>query len=103
MRHLEILVPGAPDVSDSCDIIAPYDFSRIGSADLAEEKTVERALKIYRNLDGSAIMVNDHTAFRVDWMPFAGLKESGLGTGGIPYTIEDMQVKKMLVLHSVEL
>ena len=103
MRHLEILVPGAPDVTDSLDITAPYNLSRIGSADLAEKKTIERALKIYRRLDGSAIMVNDHTAFRVDWMPFAGLKESGLGTGGIPYTIEDMQVKKMLVIHSAEL
>ena len=45
MRHIEILVPGAPDVSDSLDITAPYDFSRIGSAELAGEKTVERALQ----------------------------------------------------------
>jgi hypothetical protein len=49
------------------------------------------------------IMVNGHTAFRVDWMPFAGLKESGLGTGGIPHTIKDIQVEMMLVLHSAEL
>ena len=28
---------------------------------------------------------NDHTAFRVDWMPFAGLKHSGHGIGGIKY------------------
>ena len=36
-------------------------------------------------LDGSAIMVNDHSAFRVDWMPFAGRKSSGLGVGGIAH------------------
>ncbi len=47
----------------------------------------------------SAIMVNDHTAFRDDVMPFAGLNESGLGVSGIPYTIEDMQFEKMLVLN----
>jgi acyl-CoA reductase-like NAD-dependent aldehyde dehydrogenase len=64
---------------------------------------IDTAMKAYKGLDGSAVMVNDHTAFRVDWMPFAGLKESGLGTGGIPHTIRDMQVDKMLVLHSVEL
>jgi acyl-CoA reductase-like NAD-dependent aldehyde dehydrogenase len=51
-----------------------------------------------RNLDGSAVMVNDHTAFRVDWMPFAGLRQSGLGVGGIPYTFRDMQVEKMCVM-----
>ncbi len=48
-------------------------------------------------LDASAVMVNDHTAFRVDWMPFAGLRQSGLGVGGIPYTLHDMQVRKMIV------
>jgi acyl-CoA reductase-like NAD-dependent aldehyde dehydrogenase len=54
-------------------------------------------------LDAAAVMVNDHTAFRVDWMPFAGLKESGLGVGGIQYTMEDMQIKKLVVIRSKEL
>ena len=49
-------------------------------------------------LAGSTILVNDHTAFRVDWMPFAGLKQSGLGTGGIGYTMDDMSIRKMAVL-----
>jgi acyl-CoA reductase-like NAD-dependent aldehyde dehydrogenase len=48
-------------------------------------------------------MVNDHTAFRVDGMPFAGLRQSGLGVGGIFYTIRDMQIEKMLVLNSPQL
>ena len=54
---------------------------------------------VVRNIDASAVMVNDHTAFRVDWMPFAGLRQSGLGVGGIPYTFHDMQVEKMSVLR----
>jgi acyl-CoA reductase-like NAD-dependent aldehyde dehydrogenase len=33
-------------------------------------------------------------------MPFAGLRESGLGVGGIPHTIADMTVEKMLVIQS---
>jgi acyl-CoA reductase-like NAD-dependent aldehyde dehydrogenase len=61
------------------------------------------ALRCYARLDASAVMVNDHTAFRVDWMPFAGLKQSGLGIGGIPFTIRDMQIEKMLVVKSAEL
>ncbi|MBT3347518.1 MAG: aldehyde dehydrogenase family protein [Thiotrichales bacterium] len=63
-------------------------------------ESIERANYLYRNLDASAVMVNDHTAFRVDWMPFAGLRESGLGVGGIPYTLRDMQVEKMLVINN---
>ncbi|MET0166170.1 MAG: aldehyde dehydrogenase family protein [Vicinamibacterales bacterium] len=55
------------------------------------------AMHAYARLDASAVMINDHTAFRVDWMPFAGLRESGLGVGGIPYTFREMQIEKMFV------
>jgi acyl-CoA reductase-like NAD-dependent aldehyde dehydrogenase len=55
------------------------------------------AMRAYARLDASAVMLNDHTAFRVDWMPFAGLRQSGLGVGGIPYTFREMQIEKMFV------
>jgi len=61
---------------------------------------LDTALHCYHKLDASAVMVNDHTAFRVDWMPFAGLRQSGMGVGGIPYTFEDMQIEKLLVVKS---
>ncbi len=63
-------------------------------------RDLDLALRAGSRLDASAVMVNDHTAFRVDWMPFAGLRESGLGTGGIPYSFHDMRVEKMLLFHS---
>ena len=64
---------------------------------------LDTAMKAFKHLDASAVMVNDHTAFRIDGMPFAGLRESGLGVGGIPHTMEDMQVNKMLVINSPEI
>jgi acyl-CoA reductase-like NAD-dependent aldehyde dehydrogenase len=51
-------------------------------------------------IDGSAIMVNEHSAFRVDWMPFAGRRRSGLGVGGISHTLEEMSQSKMAVFSS---
>ncbi|WP_425403219.1 aldehyde dehydrogenase family protein [Hwanghaeella sp.] len=63
-------------------------------------QNLDTALYAYKNLDGTAIMVNDHTAFRVDWMPFAGARQSGHGVGGIPYTIHEMQTEKMMVMRS---
>jgi acyl-CoA reductase-like NAD-dependent aldehyde dehydrogenase len=66
-------------------------------------KNLDTAMRCYSRLNASAVMVNEHTAFRVDWMPFAGLKQSGYGVGGIPYSIRDMQVEKMLVIKSGEL
>ncbi len=64
---------------------------------------IDTAMKAYRGLDASAVMVNDHTAFRVDWMPFAGLRQSGHGVGGIAHTVEDMQIDKMMVIRSKSL
>ena len=66
-------------------------------------RDIDTAMHAYKGLNASAVIVNDHTAFRVDWMPFAGLKHSGLGIGGIQYSFEDMQVQKMLVIKSVHL
>ena len=63
-------------------------------------RDLDTAMHCYRNLDGTAIMVNDHTAFRVDWMPFAGARTSGHGVGGIPYTVHEMQTEKMMVCRS---
>ena len=63
-------------------------------------RDVERATEISDRLDASVVMVNDHTAFRADWMPCAGLRQSGLGTSGVPYTLRDMTVEKLIVLRT---
>lgn len=62
--------------------------------------SLQIAEQVYSKINAAAVMVNDHTAFRVDGMPFAGLKQSGHGTGGMPHTIEDMQVEKMMVWNT---
>lgn len=93
--------------------IYPYDsmdeaITRANSLPVAFQSAVftrqiDTAMEAYERLDASAVMVNDHTAFRVDWMPFSGLRESGLGVGGIPHTMYDMQIEKMLVMRSPSL
>jgi acyl-CoA reductase-like NAD-dependent aldehyde dehydrogenase len=63
-------------------------------------RNVDTAMHCYRHLDGTAVMVNENTLFRVDWMPFAGARASGHGVGGIPYTMHEMQTEKMMVWRS---
>ena len=60
---------------------------------------IDVALRAAERLDASAVMVNDPTTFRTDWMPFAGRRESGYGTGGIPYTMRDMTQEKMILFN----
>jgi acyl-CoA reductase-like NAD-dependent aldehyde dehydrogenase len=63
-------------------------------------KNIDLALKSVKELNGTTIMVNDHTAFRVDWMPFGGARTSGLGMGGIVHAMEEMSNEKMMVIKS---
>ncbi|MCX6934884.1 MAG: aldehyde dehydrogenase family protein [Verrucomicrobia bacterium] len=63
-------------------------------------KDIDRAFYYVRNLQATVVMVNDHTAFRVDWMPFGGRMDSGLGMGGIPRSMEDMTAEKMFVVKT---
>jgi acyl-CoA reductase-like NAD-dependent aldehyde dehydrogenase len=58
------------------------------------------ALETAQKLNASAVMINDHTAFRVDWMPFGGRDASGIGTGGIPYSMREMTREKLIVMRS---
>nr|WP_306262073.1 aldehyde dehydrogenase family protein [Pararhizobium sp. IMCC21322] len=62
-------------------------------------QNLDMAMQAVQQLNATAVMVNDHTAFRVDWMPFAGRKQSGYGTGGIGYTMQDMTQEKMAVIN----
>jgi len=96
-------------------VVCVYDFDDIDDAiDRANAlpfafqssvftRDIDTAIRVSQRLAASAVMINDHTAFRVDWMPFAGLRQSGLGIGGIPYTMDDMQVEKLVVIRSPHL
>lgn len=63
-------------------------------------RNIDTAMHCYRHLDGTAVMVNENTLFRVDWMPFAGARMSGHGVGGIPHSMREMQTEKMMVWRS---
>ena len=60
---------------------------------------INTGLHAAKKLDFSAVMLNDSTAFRVDWMPFGGRHSSGLGMGGVKYSIEEMTQLKLIVLN----
>ena len=63
-------------------------------------KNIDVALECVKKLNATAVMVNDHTAFRVDWMPFGGRDTSGIGMGGIQYSMHEMTREKLMVIKS---
>lgn len=63
-------------------------------------KDLDIAFDTVKKINAAAVMVNDHTAFRVDWMPFQGRDTSGIGTGGIQYSMHEMTREKLIVIKS---
>ena len=59
---------------------------------------LDAALELSKKLNATAVMVNDHTAFRVDWMPFGGRDASGIGMGGIQYSMHEMKREKIFLI-----
>lgn len=60
---------------------------------------ISSALKLAKNVSTMTMVINNHSAYRVDWMPFGGHKLSGLGMGGIRYAIEDMTRLKQVIIR----
>jgi acyl-CoA reductase-like NAD-dependent aldehyde dehydrogenase len=52
----------------------------------------------YEHLNVGGLIVNDYPTFRVDNMPYGGVKDSGFGREGVAYAIKEMTEPKLLVL-----
>jgi acyl-CoA reductase-like NAD-dependent aldehyde dehydrogenase len=61
---------------------------------------IDTCLYVARRLAATCVMVNDHTAFRVDWMPFGGHGQAGLGVGGMAYAMREQSIEKQIVMRS---
>jgi glyceraldehyde-3-phosphate dehydrogenase (NADP+) len=53
----------------------------------------------YRELEVGGVIINDSSAFRVDHMPYGGIKESGLGREGVRFAMEEMTEQKLLSIN----
>jgi glyceraldehyde-3-phosphate dehydrogenase (NADP+) len=54
----------------------------------------------FNNLEVGGVIINDVPTFRVDHMPYGGIKDSGLGREGLKYAIMDMMEPRILVMDS---
>jgi acyl-CoA reductase-like NAD-dependent aldehyde dehydrogenase len=78
--------------------LADVNHSRFGlQAGLLTQNAV-RILTAFRELETGALIVGDTPSWRLDPMPFGGIKESGLGREGIRSAIEEMTEPRMLVM-----
>jgi acyl-CoA reductase-like NAD-dependent aldehyde dehydrogenase len=55
--------------------------------------------RAYEELQVGGVIVGDVPSFRIDHMPYGGVKDSGLGREGVRYAIEEMTERKLLVMN----
>jgi len=60
---------------------------------------LDHALEAFDRLDTGGVIVNDVPTWRIDHMPYGGVKDSGLGREGPRYTIEEMTEPRLLVIN----
>jgi len=78
--------------------LADVNHSRFGLQAGLLTRDAGRILTAYRELEVGAVIVGDTPAWRLDPMPYGGVKDSGLGREGIRSAIEEMTEPRMLVM-----
>ena len=59
----------------------------------------ERALYAYERIEAGGVVINDIPTYRIDHMPYGGIKDSGLGREGLRYAIEEMTEPRLMVVN----
>jgi len=62
-------------------------------------RSLDSAFKAIKELDVGGVMVNDSTDYRIDMMPFGGVKWSGLGREGIKFALLEMTEPKVVCFN----
>jgi len=112
-----LLADVAPSMKISCDevfgpavcvskahsideAIALANDSRYGLSAGVFTQDIDAAVRFAREVDSGNIQINWGPQWRVDFMPYGGLKQSGMGKEGPRYAIQEMTETKTVVIHS---
>ncbi|MDQ3636100.1 MAG: aldehyde dehydrogenase family protein [Acidobacteriota bacterium] len=98
----EIFAPVAviETFSDFKEAIGMANHTRFGLQAGVFTQSLENSQYAANNLEYGGVMINDVPTFRVDNMPYGGVKDSGFGREGVKYAMEEMSEIRLIVLNS---
>ena len=92
-------------------LLAPFEriedaFAMVNDSDFGLQAgiftdSLDHAMRAWNELEQGGVIVNDVPSFRVDNMPYGGVKLSGIGREGIRYAIEDMTEIRLMVMREL--
>jgi len=86
-------------VDDLDDAIAKANSANYGLLAAGFSRDLETAHKMAEGLECGGVMINDSTDYRLDSMPFGGIKNSGLGREGIKFSLQEMTEPKVVCYY----
>ncbi|HXG30799.1 MAG TPA: aldehyde dehydrogenase family protein [Thermodesulfobacteriota bacterium] len=84
---------------DFDEVLGWVNDSRFGLQAGVFTKDMKKAFKAYSVLNVGGVIVNDVPSFRVENMPYGGVKDSGVGREGVRYAMEEMTELKLMVVN----
>lgn len=85
--------------SDWDDALREVNDSKFGLQAGIFTRDLHKMMKAWDKLDVGGVVVNDVPSYRVDNMPYGGVKDSGIGREGIRFAMEDMSEIRNLVIR----
>ncbi|GAB4194038.1 MAG: aldehyde dehydrogenase family protein [Wenzhouxiangellaceae bacterium] len=95
-------VLGVSSFSDFNTALDEVNDSRYGLQAGVFTRDLHRVNRAWDVLDVGGVVINDVPSFRVDNMPYGGVKDSGLGREGIRYAMEDMSEIRLLIIRDAD-
>ena len=74
--------------------------SRYGLQTAVFTNNFDQVLYAQKEIEAGAVIVNDIPGFRIDSMPYGGIKDSGVGREGAYYAMHDYTDPKLMVLST---
>ncbi len=84
---------------DFADAVRMVNGSAFGLQAGIFSNSLKNIFYAYEELEVGGVIVNDSSAYRMDHMPYGGVKDSGFGREGLRYAIEEMTEMKLLGLN----
>lgn len=109
-----LLLEGAPVTAELCcneafgpvllveryrsldDVIGRVNGTHYGLQHSIYTASLPRALQAFEEIEAGGVMINLPPSFRVDSMPYGGVKDSGMGREGVRYAIEELYTESRL-------
>jgi len=87
---------------DLCEAIDISNDSEMGLQAGVFTSDLNKALYAARRLEVGGVMINEVPTFRVDHMPYGGIKGSGIGREGVRFAIREMTEMKMVAIREMD-